>query len=410
MKILHFSDRHGRDRDAETIDKMDDLLIDTAWNEKPGLIINCGDTFDSQDVRMGSRTARQAIELHAALADIAPVVVIRGTESHDGNAPEILKWARGKYEVYVASYPVQVYLEDGAFVHRPAGGTVPEAILTLIPQVTKQFFKTNSGIEGADQEIGQAMSGLFAGFGAQAAEYSGVPHILVYHGGISGARLPSGHVRTGMDIEVSTDQMMMTGADLICMGHIHQPQQLGDRCFYSGGIYPVKVDEQECGFWIHSVGHGLLDKEAYPLVQSRYIPTPITKTVRFNKDLTDCLPEEADLLYQDGKPLPLGEIKSSDVRYEIKVWQDEAAAIDKDGLRDVIKAMGALSVDIRITRIPRANIRAEAVLKAETLVDKLTKRAELSGETIDPGVLELAGILEGTAAERVLEMVMGGEL
>jgi len=404
MKILHFSDRHGRDRDADTIEKMDAFLIETARQEKPDVIINAGDTFDSQDVRMGSRSARQAIEFHAALADIAPVVVIRGTESHDGNAPEILRWAKGKNEVYVASYPRQVYLEDGVFYDRPAGGEdfkAPDAILTLIPQVTKQFFKTGSGIADADREIGQAMTGLFAGFGAQAAEYPGAPHILVYHGGISGARLPSGHVRTGMDIEVSTDQMMMMGPDLVCMGHIHQPQFLGDRCFYSGPIYPVKIDEQECEFYIHEIGlYG--DADTPWLADSRYIPTPITKTARIKVDATD---EEAGM-FNETPP----DIFGADVRYEITAWQDEAEKINRAEIEKAFIDAGALSVDVRITRVPRVNVRAESVLKAETLVDKLKQRAELSGETIDPGVLELAGILEGTAAERVLEMVMRGEI
>ena len=134
----------------------------------------------------------------------------------------------------------------------------------------------------------------------------------------------------------------------------------------------------------------------------RYIPTPITRTVRIKDDLT-----AGNFLTN---LCQVDNIGGYHIRYEITAWQDETEGIKKDAIERTLLDAGAISVDIRITRVPRANIRAEAVLKAETLADKLTKRAELSGETIDPGVLELAGILEGTAAERVLEMVMGGEL
>jgi len=255
MKIIHISDEHIRDKDIEEIEKCLSFIVKTACTEAPDLIISAGDLFDSQDIKMGSRAARAAVQFISALADIAPVAIVTGTASHEGTAPEILRYARGAYDVFVATYPQQVYLEDGFLFDRPAGDKIPECIVTLIPQPTKQFFQTRAGIEAAELEIGQAMGGLFAGFGAQAANYPGAPHILVYHGCISGGQASNGQLMTGRDIEVSRDQLALSGASLILCGHLHLPQELPGNIFYSGSIYANNIGEDhKHGFYVHEIG------------------------------------------------------------------------------------------------------------------------------------------------------------
>ena len=103
MKILHISDEHIRDKDIEEIQTCLDFIVATARAEAPDLIVSAGDLFDSQDVKMGSRSALAAIGLISALADIAPVAIVLGTASHDGKAPEILRFARGKFPIIVAT-------------------------------------------------------------------------------------------------------------------------------------------------------------------------------------------------------------------------------------------------------------------------------------------------------------------
>jgi len=405
MKILHLADEHVRDRDIEEIENILSFIIATAQTEEPDLIISAGDLFDSQDIRMGSRAALAAIRFISELADIAPVGIILGTPSHEGHAPEILRFARGNCPIRVASVPGQFILEAGEFkteADNEGFGFQPEAILTLIPTPTKQFFQTTAGIEAGDQEIGQAMSGLFAGFGTQAAAYPGIPHVLVYHGGISGARLPSGHVRTGMDIEISTDQIRMAGGDSNFLG-----------AFYPGGIYPVKVDEQGCGFFIHEIGgndfiaclghiHQVQILGAYgDEKRSRHIPTPCKRTVRFQRDLRDIPEGQDESVYVDG-------VSGSHVRYELTTWQDEAGEIDKAGIEKMLMEEGALSVDIRITRVPREAIRAVEVLDALTLRGKIVAQAEIKGEEVDPEILDMADRLENTPVDALLKQAQEG--
>ena len=397
MKILHVSDEHVRDRDIDEIAICLNFIVETARAEQPDLIVSAGDLFDSQDVKMGSKSAIAAVGFISALADIAPVAIIIGTPIHDGKAPEVLRFARGTFPIHVATIPEQVYLYEGAFRDGDMQDGRPQAVLTMIPQPTKQFFQTTAGVEDSDKEIGQAMTGLFAGFGASAAEHLSVPHVLVTHLNVNGCRLANGQCKTGMDIEVSVDQMNMGNFDLGCLGHIHKSQTLGEKYFYSGPIYSTKIDEVgPMGFWVH----GINVTETEIGESHRFIETPCKRTVRLQCDLTteifsslrivDFLPENPD---------------GRDVRIELTVWQDEAAEINKEEIKSLGMAAGALSVDIRINAVPREAIRAAAVLEAQTLRDEIREMSILRGESIDPEIMVMAEKLENVPGEELLKEV-----
>jgi len=404
MKILHLADEHVRDRDIDEIAVCLKFIVDTAKAEKPDLIVSAGDLFDSQDIKMGSLSARLAAGFISNLSNIAPVALVIGTPSHDGKAPEILRFARGAHPIVVASTPMQVYLEEVGLFDRPAGDKTPEAVITLIPTPTKQFFQTRAGIEASDLEIGHAMSGLFAGFGAQAAVYHGVPHILAGHWNVNGCRLAGGQIRTGMDIEVSVDQMNMGNFDLGCLGHIHKAQNLGEKYFYSGPIYSTKIDEEgPMGFWIHDVMDMYTTENLPALGESRFIETPCKRTVRIQADFT----KQVGSI--EGSP-DLEHVRGAYLRVEYTIWQDEAGQYNKEAIRKSFMDDGAIDVDIRINAVPRINVRAESVLAATTLRAEIEEMGKLRGEEVDPDVLAKAEMLENTAGEELMERIAGGAL
>ncbi|MDD5353497.1 MAG: hypothetical protein PHS93_10075 [Candidatus Omnitrophica bacterium] len=254
MKILHSGDWHGRDKDYEEFEKCLCFLVQAAKNECVNLAVLPGDIFDSRDIKLDSLSAKLVIKKVSELADICPVAIAIGTPSHDGLAAEVLIYAKGEYPVSVAIKPEQLILFKGNFYGSMDGcAAKPDAVISLVPQPTKQFFQTESDIASSNAEIGQAMSALFAGFGARAAEYN-CPHILGYHGSISGAKLSTGQILTGMDIEVSIDQLYLSNADLILCDHIHLPQELAGNVFYSGSLYANNWGENhKHGFYIHEI-------------------------------------------------------------------------------------------------------------------------------------------------------------
>lgn len=373
MKILHLADIHAREKDIEEIEKCLGFMLDRAVEEEVDLAIIAGDCFDSRDIKLDSLSAKLIIKTISELADQCPVLIVLGTPSHDGTAPEILKYAYGHYKIVVASKPEQINIRN-------------EVVLTLIPTPTKQFFQTESGISESNSEIALAMNGLFAGFGAQAHEFD-CPHILVGHWQVAGSVVSTGQVLTGHDIDIPFDSMMLANPDLICLGHIHKPQQLGDRAFYSGSLYPLTWGELEAkGFYIHTL-------DGHKLIESRFVETPTRKLIRISDDFVKS---------ETSGDRSAEAVKGAHVRLDITVYQDEAAIIDKERIEEGYLALGAESVKINIIRIPRETVRSESVLKVNTLRDKIKAMAELRGEVVSESVLTKADLLEfGEEKEQV---------
>lgn len=397
MKILHFADVHCRDRDIEEIERCLNFIVDTARAETPDLIINAGDTFDSADIKADSLSAKLIFKIFKELADIAPVVIIIGTKSHDGQVAETLKYIKAKHSVYVAAFPEQLYF---------AGAHGTGVLVSMCPAPTKQHFATDSDIKGADSEIAQAMSNMFLGFAAGAESYKDVPHILVGHWNITGSLISETQTLTGVDIELSKEQMELSGADICLMGHIHKAQKLEPNIFYSGSIIGLNYGElEDKGFYIHKF-------EGKKLVSSLFIKTPSRKLVKLSEDLTGAgaLADETgiplmEMLLAGDAPV---EVKDAVVRVEFKVFQDEAAKINIDEIKASLLSSGAKEAEIRIIRIPRENVRSQKILRLTSLRDKLVEMANLNNKTISETILAKADLLETETSETIINKIATG--
>jgi exonuclease SbcD len=394
MKILHFSDIHCRDKNIEEIEKCLNFIVETAMSEAPDIIINAGDTFDSANIKADSLSAKLIFKIFKELADIAPVVIIIGTKSHDGQVAETLKYIKAKHFVRVATFPEQLYF---------AGAHDAGVLVSMCPAPTKQHFATDSDIKGADSEIAQAMSNMFLGFATEAESYKNVPHILVGHWNITGSLISDTQTLTGVDIELSKEQMELSGADIYLMGHIHFPQRIGTNIFYSGSIACLNYGElHDHGFYIY-----ILDGKK--LIEARFFHTPARKLIKLSEDLTG----SQDLTDLSGIPLmemllagdaPI-EVKDAVVRVEFKVFQDEAAKINADEIKTSLMSSGAKEVDIRIVRIPRENIRSQKILKLTTLREKLIEMAALKNEVVPESILAKADLLESEESDKIIQEI-----
>jgi len=352
MKILHLSDIHCRDKDIIEIERCLHYIVAAAYKEQPDLIINAGDTFDAAGIKADSQSAKLIFRIFKDLADIAPVAVLIGTPSHDGQTAETLRYIKARYPVRVSTKPEQLYLAEGDLKIDPSELEAPaqapvEAVISLVPAPSKQYFQTNSDIKGSDAEIATEMSKIFAGLAAQAEAYN-CPHLLVGHWNTTGSLISETQILTGVDIELSKDQMALACANLVCLGHIHKAQKLEPNIFYSGSIYRITWGElEDKGFYIHEISQIPGDSN-YHLTESRFIETPTHKLLKMSEDLTEdhAIDELDALLYAYGP----AELQDACLRVELKVYQDEAKKVDAEGIKNFFLSGGAKEVDVKFSR------------------------------------------------------------
>jgi len=280
----------------------------------------------------------------------------------------------------------------------------PEAIISLVPAPTKQYWEQatgnkNTDINESNQNIANALGTMMAGFGAQAGVFPGVPHILAGHFSVSGAMVSDTQTMIGRDIELSQEQIGFANADLTCLGHIHLPQKIGENIFYSGSISSLNFGElHDHGCFLHTIGKDHTKGKDNNLV-SYFLKTPATKLIKLRADLTNGCRNPMDVL-QEQDPM---DMDGARVWLEIRVFQDEAASLQLSDLT-------AFHQDLNITvqRVPRETVRSSKILSVERLRDKLTAMAELRMEEVPDSILAKADDLESMGPDELLQMVSNG--
>lgn len=430
LKILHTADWHVCDEFLEDAKACLLFLVNQAFAQQPNLIVISGDIYNHRQIRQETKAARLAFDVVAQLAYIAPVIILQGTPSHDGNAPELLAALTEKHPVYVMSQPETVCLyakkigSERQFARwddtTKRNDREPVALISGVPAFTKQYFRTDGDIETTDMAIAKELASLFAKFGADRTTFNLYqrhevhnkhlnPHILLGHWSIGGAYVHPAQGLTGLDIEVSRDHIDFAQADLVCMGHIHAQQQIGRTIFYPGSLFSTDFGETEKkGFHLHFLE--LVDLGGvWDITESRFIETPSPTLIKLKTDLLDGKTDDIANLaimksYVGMQPNP-----NAIIRHEVLVYQDIAHTIHEE----IIKAkadetVGPRSFRLDIVRLPRPNVRSAKVLEVDKLRDKLEARAEIIGDPLSPSVLEKADILEAMDHENVLDLVQKG--
>ena len=395
LKILHCADWHVRDSDIDECKRAVRKIVSTASLENPYLVVIAGDLTHRQDQKLDSPTTRLIFQAVKALADVAPVVIVDGTPSHDGGAPEILEYLRDESgRVWVASSPQQVALWNGRLYLPDETPDTPDAVITLVPALTKKYFQTDAGIEDSDREIAALASAMFAGFRASRE----TPHILVGHFAVGGAYVSETQQLIGREIEFSKEQIVMAEADLVCLGHIHKAQHMPEsNIFYSGSIYPLDFGElDEKGFYMHELALDFPD-----MTRCRFIQTDTRKMIKLEADMTD----EGATPQSIFAPAKNGEFEGAHIRFELTCWHDEAGSYDREEIEQFFLAAGAKAVDAKIIRIPRKNVRSINYMRAATLEEKLAEQAKIREEEIDPDIMAKARDLQELSRDEIYQAV-----
>ncbi len=405
MLILHTADWHT-DANLEEFKKCSDFLIQTAISEVPDLIIIAGDVFNSRDIKLDSEACKEVFRIIYELSEVAAVAIVTGTPRHEGHATENLIYASAfEHPVHVSTMPEQVILESGELFRSSdyIQEKKPSAIISMMPTPTKQF------MQSTDEEVSQALTPVFAGFGATASEYN-CPHILVYHGTIAGATLANGQDMTGRDISIAKDQLALGNFDLVACGHIHLPQHIEPNIYYSGSLGALNYGEDhDHGFYLHKIEPSR--KSIEPVffnynIESRFIKTPSRKLVNIKHDFTEEGISDINALTSLNE---LEDLRGAHLKISLKVYQDEATPLKKEEIADYYKThLGAKDVTIDIKHIPREVVRSERVTQLDSLGDKLEEQAKIKSETLPSGINEIAADLETLSEDEIYAKVTDG--
>jgi len=401
IKVLHTADWHYQDRDHDEIMKCVDFMIEFARKERPDVIIISGDITHSQNLKLDSMSARTICRQISELSDIAPVAIIIGTPSHDGKSAEILRFVRGKYQIHVSEKPEQLYLAGGHLYTDSSGlqSETVEAIITQIPTPTKQFFQAENSIAETDGQIAEALSHLLGALGAMAGEFS-CPHILSGHFQMGGAFISETQQLMGRDIEISTDQIALANAHVVCLGHIHKQQEMPGNVFYSGSITRQNFGELEAkGFMVHE----LSTNTPGGLYESRFVETPARKLLKISEDFTGELGTlELGMVLHSYSP---DDLRDAHIKIDFKLWQDDAGKINQAELERSLIDAGAVQVTINLIRVPRETVRCAKVLTLNSLREKVQEMASLRLENVSEGILGKADLLESMDETELMQVV-----
>ena len=403
LRILHTADWHTREKDIEECSKVLDAMCKhaIAISGELDLIVVAGDLTDRNDVKFDSQTARLVMQTVTWLSMAAPVVIISGTKYHDGNIPELLDGTNihAYYPVAVSTRPEQFVLGKDNEFYPLADNADAKMLISTIPTPTKQYFESRGGIEETDRAIGEAMTAIFADMGMTAGRLN-IPHVPIGHWQVGGAYVSETQQLVGRDIEVSVDQILSARPSVACLGHIHYAQQIRNHpVFYSGSSYRKDFGEMEDkGFWIHTVPEQGIGYE-----YSEWVELPTRKLVKVEHNYASPNAEpDTDPRAIIGQYSPEN-IEGAHVRIGLRVWQDQRDQVDRAQLKQDLIDMGAAQAEVHIVGVPRQNVRAEEVLQAERLRDKVLARAEIVGDTVAESILEKCDALEMESKEEIVE-------
>ena len=222
MKLLHLADLHGKPERADDFLKSLSVARARAASDAVDLIILAGDIWDG--VIRNTRGSRfpEMIEGVRSLADVAPVVLVYGTPTHDADGSlDIFPTLDSKFGItilqpgktyFLVRHPVD---DAGRVIESDHALDYSQAILFGVPEPSKKWLIEDaaSGAE-AEKSVRDRLRGLFAGLGVIRRQYSSLPCVLVYHGQVGGAVLQNGELLdNGSGIRPSIDDLAMVGAD-----------------------------------------------------------------------------------------------------------------------------------------------------------------------------------------------------
>ena len=370
MRIAHLADIHwglgykGPTPTARFADicKVMDWTAERIIAAECDLVIVAGDMFRKADVELdkASKEIRACTAwLRKIMAAGIEIVIISGTPSHDpASAYDLLK---------------DYQFRGVTIVTKPDWMDFDSRIgcsIACIPGMDRSNFVNKDEYRGmpahvVHHKMTEHITETCQEF-LRASNYS--PAILVGH-------LTYDLADTGFEDVLMQQEAILTteavqGYDLVCLGHIHRPQQNGN-VFYSGSPERLSFNDEniDAGFWIHEWTGQKFD--------SRFIHTPARRFITLKlaeNEIADFVNGNMDFEYA------FGDIDNAIVRVHYKCSEDLNKQLNRKMLEKALYDAGAFFVsEIKgdVERVERA--RDEDFTEALTPGEAVRKWAANQG-------------------------------
>ena len=386
MRIAHISDIHlGVGYPGPTpfsrfgdIERVLNWTTDRIIAEKVDLVLLCGDCFKDAKV-MFDRGTEETICIGNWLRKLSTagieVIVISGTPSHDSVA--------GYKFLKEMQIPRVEICTTSSMTSRAKMHELDSAVsIACLPGLNRSALLTQDEYKGLPPEqvhriMTDKITQMCIGMAAQMPQDK--PKILMAHMTYQGA--DTGFQDLLMQHEPVLTREAVAGFDLVCLGHIHRPQQIDDKVFYSGPVERLSFSEENItpGFWNHEIEPDLEIKNSqeylidlngkagflkstpyqlpnhYQVYTSQFIETPARRYV--TKDLNEEQVKNA-LLYSDNPRFYFGTIvQDAIIRLRYSCSEDVAKQLNRKTLEKALYDAGSFYVsEIKadIERVDRA--------------------------------------------------------
>jgi exonuclease SbcD len=234
MRFLHTADWHlGRPFHGESLLDAQagaiEHVAEVARSYAVDAILVSGDLYDRALPPV--EAVRLADDALGRLSELCPVVVISGT--HDSATR--LGFGSGllaRAGVYVRTDPTAI--------GRPVllGGACVYAIPYLEPDVTRAALGCEE--RGHGPVLGAAMAAVRADLATRPA---GTRSIVMAHAFVTGAVGCASERDLAVGGAASVAASTLAGVDYVALGHLHGPQQMGERARYAGSTVPFSFSD-----------------------------------------------------------------------------------------------------------------------------------------------------------------------
>jgi exonuclease SbcC/exonuclease SbcD len=387
MRIAHIGDVHwglgypGPTPQSrfEDITRVMDWVADRIIEEQCNLVLFAGDAF--KDARVFLDRASVEIKafadwLRKVTAAGIPVIAISGTPSHDAiSAYRLIQ------DMQIPG--VTILTEPGVVHHKGLS-------IACLPGMSRSALVTQEEYRDLPTHVihhimTDKIKDICQGLRAQCENLA----VLLAH--LTYDLANKGFEDVLMQHEPVLTKEAIQGFDLVCLGHIHRPQQNG-RVFYCGSPERLSFNDEQItpGFWIHEFNLAMFRQMTNP-IKSRFIETPARPFVTATWE--DWVVEG---FIKGRKPGP--GFKDAVVRLWYSCSEELAKQMDRKALERALYEVGAFYVaEIKadIQRIDR--VRDQGVTETLGPVEALARWAKqhnIPDNEIEALQAMTAGLLE----------------